>query len=122
MTNVLKKITIGNPLINLGLNNEAEIYEELSSDEEIANFYHRLLDNCPSERTTLESFIYAMIFFSTDVDARTKVKELMKEPEAAYFTIECKCGRWFVNGNRYEEMNGEELHFLEQFFRKMKRK
>ena len=44
MANVLKKIVIASPLPLLGLHTEQEIYNSLQSDEEIAAFYHKLLD------------------------------------------------------------------------------
>ena len=71
-SNVLKKITIGNPLINFGKQEEFRRYQEIDNDEELAKFYHQLLDECPEKQTTYESFIYAMIGFSTGVNINTK--------------------------------------------------
>ena len=62
MTNVLKKVVI-NPLINFKLRNEAREYDDLQTDEELANFYHRILSKY-EDRPFLCNFIYAMIGYS----------------------------------------------------------
>lgn len=70
MANLLKKVTIGNPLFNLGLIEELVAYENAKTDEELVNVYHQLLDK--SEKLNagnpLEQLTYAMIGFSTNLD------------------------------------------------------
>ena len=68
MSNVLKKITIGNPLINFRKQEEYKKYQSIQTDEELAAFYHKLLDECKDEQTTYESFLFAMIGYSTGVN------------------------------------------------------
>ncbi|MAM17583.1 MAG: hypothetical protein CME35_01275 [Gramella sp.] len=71
MANVLKKIVIASPLPLLGLHTEQEIYNSLQSDEEIAAFYHKLLDvqeaeeKAGFEKPLKKSMIHAMIAAST---------------------------------------------------------
>ncbi|TXK78718.1 hypothetical protein [Mesonia sp. K4-1] len=66
MTNVLKKITIGNPLFNLEMTKELKAYNEAKSDEEIANIYHNLLNQSENKKNeVLRNFTFAMIAFST---------------------------------------------------------
>lgn len=69
----LKKISIGNPLINFQMWEELDEYEKITTDEELAAFHHKLLNNCPEERTTLIGFIYAMIAYSTGVNINPQV-------------------------------------------------
>jgi len=123
MTNVLKKITIGNPLINFEMFDELDEYESLKTDSEIADFYHKMLNAINGKSSLLESFLWEMINFSTGIDAKSKVNELMNEDESngSYFSIELKCGRWLVNGKRYNEMNAQEIIFLQEFFKKTKK-
>lgn len=64
MAKLLKKIEVGNPLINLGLMDLYDRYEKINTDEELANFYHKLLSF--TEGSTLATkFAWAMIEFST---------------------------------------------------------
>ena len=71
MANVLKKIEINNPLSLLGMHLEQEIYDSLGNDEELAAFYHKLLDDLDEEIENgkeiplKQSFLYGMIGFST---------------------------------------------------------
>lgn len=67
MANILRKITISNPLINLGLMEEYDEYEATRTDEELATFYHKMLDKSESEkRPMISQMTYAMVAFSTD--------------------------------------------------------
>lgn len=71
MANLLKKITIGNPLFNLGFYEELAAYDSASTDEELATIYHALLDladkrqNLGQSHTVLRESVYSMIAFST---------------------------------------------------------
>lgn len=65
MANLLKKLQCSNPLEMMGMEEELKAYENAQNDEELANVYHALLNNCKETNTTLESFIYAMITYST---------------------------------------------------------
>lgn len=65
--NVLKKINIGNPLINLGLMKLYEEHERIETDEELASFYHKLLSAMEGLELAT-GMTYAMIAFSTGVD------------------------------------------------------
>ncbi len=62
----LKKVKLGNPLQNFGLIDELKIYNSLQTDEELASFYHYLLDLAEKRKSGLfERLIYAMISYST---------------------------------------------------------
>ena len=65
MANVLKKVTVGNPLYNLGIRKELKRYDKAQTDEEIADFYHFIL-NKYGHRPMVRRFVYAMIDFSTN--------------------------------------------------------
>lgn len=71
MANILKKVTVGNPLYNLGMLEEAEVYHHLTTDEELARFYHHLLhiadakEKAGESHELLRAFTYSMIAFST---------------------------------------------------------
>lgn len=72
MANIaLKKVTIGNPLFNLGMWEELEMYDNISTDEELATFYHAMLQVADQREkngeahSVLRSFVYSMIAFST---------------------------------------------------------
>lgn len=71
MSKLLKKVQIGNPLINFGLHNEAQIYDLIQNDEQLATFYHKMLD-MSEDRPLVEQTIYAMIGFSTGVNINAK--------------------------------------------------
>lgn len=74
MPKILKKIEVGNPLINLEMWNLYSEHEALKTDEQLASFYHKLLDilevfhMCNRKNPLFESFIYSMIAFSTGQD------------------------------------------------------
>lgn len=74
MANLLKKIEVGNPLINLEMWELYKEHQAIKTDEELANFYHKLLDiqevfyMCNRRNPVFEAFIYNMIAFSTGVD------------------------------------------------------
>ena len=66
--NLLKKVEIGNPLGYLSMWKELEEYNNCQSDEEIATFYHKMLDKADKEnRQMLRDLIFSMISFSTRV-------------------------------------------------------
>lgn len=67
VTNVLKKIEIGNPLYNLGLHKLLDEYEATKTDEELAAFHHKLLSAVEGSSLATR-FAYAMIAFSTGVN------------------------------------------------------
>ena len=64
MVNVLKKLTVGNPLINLHLWDDLDTYEAIKSDSELVNWFHSMLDRY-SHRPLVCSFINAMINHAT---------------------------------------------------------
>lgn len=67
----LKKIEIGNPLHNMGMEEELIEYDLCQTDEELAGLYHKLLDKLDKEedrRSLKESMVYAMISFSTGIN------------------------------------------------------
>lgn len=74
MQNYLKKIEVGNPLINLEMWELYQEYQTLKTDEQLVNFYHKLLDivevfyMCNRKNKVFENFIYSMIAYSTGVD------------------------------------------------------
>lgn len=63
--NVLKKMEVGNPLINLGLLKLYDEHQACTTDEELANFYHKFL-SCAEGSSIAMNFAYGMIAFSTD--------------------------------------------------------
>lgn len=63
MANVLKKIHIGNPLINLGLMTLYAEYERIETDEELVKFYHKLLSATEGLQVAT-GMTYAMIDYS----------------------------------------------------------
>lgn len=67
MANVLKKIEIGNPLINLGLTSLYEEHELIETDEELVRFYHKVL-TITEGLDVATSMTYAMIAFSTGLN------------------------------------------------------
>lgn len=67
MTNVLKKIQVGNPLINLGLMKLYDEYQSTKNDEELASFYHRALTICEGSQIAT-SLLFAMMSYSTGID------------------------------------------------------
>ncbi|PHQ27879.1 hypothetical protein [Leeuwenhoekiella nanhaiensis] len=79
MANVLKKIVVSNPLINFEMHAHAEMYDCIENDEEMAAFYHHLLDiadhyeNQGIDRPLYRSMIYAMIAYSTDCNINAQM-------------------------------------------------
>lgn len=82
MANLLKKIQIGNPLINLEMWNLYEEHEAIQTDEQLANFYNKLLDiqevfhYCNRKMPVLEAFTYNMIAFSTGESESSLIMEM----------------------------------------------
>lgn len=74
MAKLLKKIEVGNPLINLEMWNLYEEHESLKTDQELADFYHKMLDIIEvlhminRINPVFEAFVYNMIAFSTSTD------------------------------------------------------
>lgn len=66
----MKKIVVGNPLINFRMEKEYEEYEAIQSDDELVSFFHKMLDKCQG-RPLLERFIYAMISFSVGKETQS---------------------------------------------------
>lgn len=72
----LKKLRIGSPLNYLGLKKEVQEYNRISTDEELVEFYHKLLDRAEVEnRKLMSEIIYAMIGYSTglNINPRTLI-------------------------------------------------
>ena len=67
MQRYLKKIEVGNPLINLELFILYDIYQEAKTDEELVKAYHTIL-NAVEGSEIAEQFVYSMIAFSTNKD------------------------------------------------------
>ncbi len=65
--NLLKKIQIGNPLINLDLTKLYDEHQSTTTDKELSDFYHRALTLCEGSEVATR-FLYAMISFSTGID------------------------------------------------------
>lgn len=82
-TNVLKKIIVGNPLINFGIRKEVELYDNAKTDEEIANCYHLLLDRY-GHRPLVRKWIYLMIDYSTGAKKPLNIKDLFKKEKHQY--------------------------------------
>ncbi|WP_142783394.1 hypothetical protein [Changchengzhania lutea] len=78
MSNLLKKIEVGNPLINLGLFNLYDAHQETKTDEDLANFYHHLL-SCVEGSEVAEKITYAMISYSTGMDVNPVYLEMQKQ-------------------------------------------
>lgn len=72
-TNVLKKIQIGNPLINLGLMKLYYEYEALQTEEDLIEFYYRLL-NATEGSEVATSVAYMMISFSIGMDVNPLIQ------------------------------------------------
>lgn len=64
MTNLRKLHESSNPLINFEMWKELDQYNSIRTDEELAAFYHKLLDRFEDESQLRISFTYAMIEFS----------------------------------------------------------
>lgn len=68
---ILKKVQVGNPLFNLGMFEELAAYDNIKTDEELADFYHILLqvadelEKRGEAHSALRGFTYSMISFST---------------------------------------------------------
>lgn len=68
MTKNLKKIHSSNPLLNIGRIDDLQTYNRINSDEELAAFYHYLLDVAERENNMLlEKFTHAMITHATSI-------------------------------------------------------
>lgn len=60
----LKKMEIGNPLINLELFSLYDIYQAAKTDEELCDAYKTILDAVEGSQLA-ETLVYAMISYST---------------------------------------------------------
>lgn len=67
VTKNIKKIEVGNPLINLELWSLYDMYQSAKTDEELVKVYHTIL-NAVEGREMAEGFAYAMIAYSTGMD------------------------------------------------------
>lgn len=74
MTNLMKKIQVGNPLANFHLWDDLEEYERIETNEQLAAFYHKMLNKYES-RPLVVRFIFAMIGFSVDVNLEAKIPQ-----------------------------------------------
>jgi hypothetical protein len=61
MANLLKKIEVGNPLINFGLYHSYDLYMKIDNDESHVKFLHDVLNNVGEDRAMVRSFIYVMM-------------------------------------------------------------
>ena len=75
MTNVLKKITIGNPLANFHLWDDLEEHNKIKTPEELANFYHKMLTK-HKDRPLVCRFLYGMIGFSVSSNVNSLPESL----------------------------------------------
>lgn len=70
----LKKVEFGNPLIYLGMFDLVEQYNRIKTDEELATFYHHLLDIAELRNSELfTGMIYAMITYSTGKNINAQI-------------------------------------------------
>jgi len=82
MANLLKKIQIGNPLINLEMLDLYEEHEAITTDEQLAKFYNKLLDIqevlhlCNRRMPIFEACTYNMIAFSTGKSENILIMEM----------------------------------------------
>ncbi|WP_299153132.1 hypothetical protein [uncultured Christiangramia sp.] len=72
MSNVLKKITVGNPLVNFGLWEDLEEYKKIQTPEELCNFYHKMLTKY-EKRKLVYYYITVMIGFSVNTDVNAAI-------------------------------------------------
>ena len=72
-TNLLKKIQIGNPLINLGLMKLYYEHEALQTEEQLIEFYYKLLNACEGSEVAT-SVAYMMIAYSTGIDSNPLIQ------------------------------------------------
>ena len=76
MPKVMKKITAGNPLINYELIDDYNEYESCKTDEQLKDFFHKMLEKY-EHRPMILRWIYAMISFSVGYDVDKKVNDLL---------------------------------------------
>lgn len=74
MSNVLKKLET-NPLAHFHMWNEIAEYKRAKTDEQIADFYHRMLTKF-HDRPLVLSFLYAMIGHSTSSNPDSLIENL----------------------------------------------
>ena len=117
-TNVLKKIEVGNPLGYFGLLDEAEEYSRIESDEEHANFLHRMLDET-EERPMVRQSVWAMVAFATGANINADAL-IPQNHEDMTMDIKLLNGKWTANGKIYEELDPSERKFMDEFFRNFK--
>ncbi len=79
-TKVLKKIEVGNPLINLGLLKLYDEHQACRTDEQLSDFYHSLL-TCVEGNSLAESFAYGMIAWSVGENIADEVYLLVEGDE-----------------------------------------
>lgn len=72
MANLIKKISVGNPLANFGLWDDLKEHNQIKTPEELVKFYHKMLDK-HSERKLIYHYILVMISFSCGVDVNQKI-------------------------------------------------
>lgn len=74
MQNYLKKMEVGNPLVNLEMWELYKEHEAITNDEQLADFFHKLLNiievfyMCNRKNPVFEAFVYSMIAYSTSMD------------------------------------------------------
>lgn len=71
-TNVLKKITIGNPLAKFNLQEEYQEYKQIKTPEQLAEFYHKMLTKFEGN-SEIYHWITLMISFSCQVNINRKI-------------------------------------------------
>lgn len=72
MANILRRCEYCNPLANLDLLDDLKDHNSCKTDEELAWFYHRMLDKAEEEnRPIISHIIFQLIMFSTDFNVNT---------------------------------------------------
>lgn len=72
----MKKITAGNPLLNLGLVEDYKDYQSCKTSKEITSFFHRMIED-HENRPFVMKWIWGMMSYTVDVDINQKIKELI---------------------------------------------
>ncbi len=72
----MKKVTGANPLANFKLWEDLKEYNQIQTDEELAAFYHKMLNKYEGKRPLVCSFIMAMISYSVNYPIRKIQSEL----------------------------------------------
>ena len=77
MSKVLNKIKIANPLYHFNLSSEVEEYENIKTDVELVNFFHKMWGRFENQRV-ITDVLLAMMSFSVGTDINHKVNTLIQ--------------------------------------------